>query len=172
MVTKIILVGMMGAGKTTVGKLLAKKLDYFFCDIDKKIEEKSGVKINTIFEFEGEEGFREREHLMLQDSLNLDKVIISTGGGIITNQSNRDLLKSEGAFVIYLKASLQILNERLKNDKTRPMLNEKNKLDTLNLLLRKREGFYEEVASLVIDTTQIKSTKVIDVILRELNFNE
>ena len=159
MVTKIILVGMMGAGKTTVGKLLAKKLDYVFCDIDKKIEEKSGVKVNTIFEFEGEEGFREREHLMLKDSLNLDKVIISTGGGIITNQSNRDLLKSEGAFVIYLKASLQILNERLKNDKTRPMLNEKNKLDTLSLLLRKREGFYEEVASLVIDTTQINQQK-------------
>ena len=79
MVSKIILVGMMGAGKTTIGKLLSNKLGYDFIDLDKIIEEKSGVKINTIFEIEGELGFRERELLVLSDSIKKDKVIISTG---------------------------------------------------------------------------------------------
>ena len=78
MATKIILVGMMGAGKTTIGKLLSNHLEFIFIDLDRKIEEKSGVKINTIFEIEGEEGFREREYLALNEALTEEKVVISS----------------------------------------------------------------------------------------------
>ena len=99
----------MGAGKTTIGKLLSNKLDYDFIDLDKIIEEKSGVKINTIFEIEGESGFRDRELQVLSDSLEMDKVIISTGGGIVTNEKSRVQLIKHKALIIYLKANLQTL---------------------------------------------------------------
>ena len=123
MASKIILVGMMGAGKTTIGKLLSNKIGYDFIDLDKIIEEKSGVKINTIFEIEGESGFRDRELQVLSDSLEMDKVIISTGGGIVTNEKSRAQLTKHKALIIYLKANLQTLCNRLKNDNSRPILN-------------------------------------------------
>ena len=100
MVSKIILVGMMGAGKTTIGKLLSNKLGYDFVDLDKIIEEKSGVKINTIFEIEGEAGFREREFQVLRDSIEKEKVIISTGGGIVTNEKSWTQLIKHNVFII------------------------------------------------------------------------
>ena len=141
MVTKIILVGMMGAGKTTIGKLLSNQLGFNFIDLDRKIEEKSGVKINTIFEIEGEEGFREREYLALNEALAEEKVVISTGGGVVVKDINRSLIQKSEAMVVYLKASLDILLGRLKNDKTRPMLDKDNKQLSLQQLLSEREPF-------------------------------
>jgi shikimate kinase len=168
MVTKIILVGMMGAGKTTIGKLLSNQLAFNFIDLDRKIEEKSGVKINTIFEIEGEEGFREREYLALKEALAEEKVVISTGGGVVVKDINRSLIQKSEAMVVYLKASLDILLGRLKNDKTRPMLNKDNKLLSLQKLLSEREPFYENLADFIIDTSHLKTNDVLKTITEKM----
>ena len=158
----------MGAGKTTIGKLLSNQLGFNFIDLDRKIEEKSGVKINTIFEIEGEEGFREREYLALNDALAEAKVVISTGGGIVVKEINRSLIHKSEAMVVYLKASLDILVSRLKNDKTRPMLDKDNKLLSLQKLLSEREPFYENLADFIIDTSQLKTNDVLKTITEKM----
>ena len=158
----------MGAGKTTIGKLLSNQLAFNFIDLDRKIEEKSGVKINTIFEIEGEEGFREREYLALNDALAEEKVIISTGGGVVVKDINRSLIQKSEAMVVYLKASLDILLGRLKNDKTRPMLNRDNKLLSLQKLLSEREPFYENLADFIIDTSYLKTNDVLKTITEKM----
>ena len=168
MVTKIILVGMMGAGKTTIGKLLSNQLAFNFIDLDRRIEEKSGVKINTIFEIEGEEGFREREYLALNEALAEEKVIISTGGGVVVKDINRSLIQKSEAMVVYLKASLDILLGRLKNDKTRPMLDKNNKQLSLQKLLSERELFYENLADFIIDTSHLKTNDVLKTITEKM----
>ena len=158
----------MGAGKTTIGKLLSNQLAFNFIDLDRKIEEKSGVKINTIFEIEGEEGFREREYLTLNEALAEEKVIISTGGGVVVKDINRSLIQKSEAMVVYLKASLDILLGRLKNDKTRPMLNKDNKLLSLQKLLSEREPFYENLADFIIDTSHLKTNDVLKTITEKM----
>ena len=158
----------MGAGKTTIGKLLSNQLAFNFIDLDRKIEEKSGVKINTIFEIEGEEGFREREYLALNEALTEEKVIISTGGGVVVKDINRSLIQKSEAMVVYLKASLDILLSRLKNDKTRPMLNKDNKLLSLQKLLSEREPFYENLADFIIDTSHLKTNDVLKTITEKM----
>ena len=168
MVTKIILVGMMGAGKTTIGKLLSNQLSFNFIDLDRMIEEKSGVKINTIFEIEGEEGFREREYLALNEALAEEKVVISTGGGVVVKDTNRSLIEKSEAMVVYLKASLDILVGRLKNDKTRPMLDKVNKQLSLQKLLSEREPFYENLADFIIDTSHLKTNDVLKTITEKM----
>ena len=168
MATKIILVGMMGAGKTTIGKLLSSQLGFNFTDLDRKIEEKSGVKINTIFEIEGEEGFREREYVALNEALAEEKVVISTGGGIVVKEINRSLIHKSEAMGVYLKASLDILVSRLKNDKTRPMLDKDNKLLSLQKLLSEREPFYENLADFIIDTSRLKTNDVLKKITEKM----
>jgi len=169
MVSKIILVGMMGAGKTTIGKLLSNKLGYDFIDLDKIIEEKSGVKINTIFEIEGEEGFRERELQVLSDVIENNKVIISTGGGIVTDERSRAHLIRNNALIIYLKANLQTLFNRLKNDNSRPMLNVNNKEQVIEKILQKREPLYQDLADMIVDTSQMKSIDVVKFIIRKMD---
>ena len=168
MVTKIILVGMMGAGKTTIGKLLSNHLEFIFIDLDRKIEEKSGVKINTIFEIEGEEGFREREHSALNEALAEEKVVISTGGGVVVKDINRSLIQKSEAMVVYLKASLDVLVGRLRNDKTRPMLDKDNKKLSLQKLLSEREPFYENLADFIIDTSHLKTNDVLKTITEKM----
>jgi len=168
MVSKIILVGMMGAGKTTIGKLLSNKLGYDFIDLDKIIEENSGVKINTIFEIEGELGFRERELQVLIDSLEKDKVVISTGGGVVTYEKSRAHLKKHNALIIYLKANLQTLFNRLKNDNSRPILNVDDKERIIEKILEEREPYYQDLADMKIDTSQIKSADVVKFIIKKM----
>jgi len=158
----------MGAGKTTIGKLLSNHLEFHFIDLDRKIEEKSGVKINTIFEIEGEEGFREREHSALNEALAEEKVVISTGGGVVVKAINRSLMQKSEAMVVYLKANLDILVVRLKNDKTRPMLDKDNKLLSLQKLLSEREPFYENLADFIIDTSKLKTNDVLKTITEKM----
>jgi len=158
----------MGAGKTTIGKLLSNHLEFHFIDLDRKIEEKSGVKINTIFEIEGEEGFREREHSALNEALAEEKVVISTGGGVVVKAINRSLMQKSEAMVVYLKANLDILVGRLKNDKTRPMLDKDNKLLSLQKLLSEREPFYENLADFIIDTSKLKTNDVLKTITEKM----
>ena len=117
----IYLIGLMGSGKTTLGKILSKKLDKQFYDSDHVIEEKLGVDVPMIFEYEGEAGFREREKDSLKELVSKKNIVLATGGGIILSQSNRDLL-SENGIVIYLKSNQKDLIKRMKNDKTRPLL--------------------------------------------------
>ncbi len=169
MVSKIILVGMMGAGKTTIGRLLSNKLGYDFVDLDKIIEEKSGVKINTIFEIEGEVGFREREFQVLRDSIEKEKVIISTGGGIVTNEKSRTHLINNNVFIIYLKANLQTLVSRLKNDNSRPILNVDNKEQVIERILLEREPLYQDLADMTVDSTHMKTIDVVKLIIQKMD---
>lgn len=169
MVSKIILVGMMGAGKTTIGKLLSNKLGYDFVDLDKIIEEKSGVKINTIFEIEGEAGFREREFQVLRASIEKEKVIISTGGGIVTNEKSTTQLIKHNVFIIYLKANLETLFSRLKNDNSRPILNVDNKEQVIEKILHEREPQYQDLADMTVDTTHMKTNDVVKLIIKKMD---
>ena len=169
MVSKIILVGMMGAGKTTIGKLLSNKLNYNFIDLDKIIEEKSGVKINTIFEIEGESGFRDRELQALRYSLEKDQVIISTGGGIVTYEKSRTQLIKNNALIIYLRANLQTLCNRLKNDNSRPILNVADKEQVIERVLEEREPYYYDLADMDVDTSHMKSIDVVKFIIKKMD---
>src|SRR5688572_1761916 len=109
----------MGAGKTTIGKLLAKHLGKSFYDTDQEIEKRTGVKVSTIFELEGEAGFRKRETAVIQELSQLSNIIMATGGGAILAEENRQLLKTNGT-VIYLRANVNELWHRMRNDKHRP----------------------------------------------------
>jgi shikimate kinase len=142
----IILVGPMGAGKTTVGKQIASQLKMQFVDVDQELEKRTGVSINLIFEIEKEAGFRARETAMLAELLNAKNTVIATGGGIITNEQNRDLLKQSAGLVIYLKTEVKHQLKRLRRDKQRPLLQGEGRRERLLNLARIRNPLYEQVA--------------------------
>ena len=156
----IFFVGLMGAGKTTIGKLLAKKFKKTFYDTDHEIEKKLGVKVSVIFELEGEEGFRKRETQMLDELTQKKNIILATGGGAILNETNRLFLKERGR-VIYLNAKPQNLVKRMAFDKDRPLLQQGNMLDTLTSLYKERHHLYLSVASFVVETGQQKTQTII-----------
>jgi len=157
----IFFVGLMGAGKTTIGKLLAKKLKKTFYDTDHEIEKKLGVKVSVIFELEGEEGFRKRETQMINELTSKKDIILATGGGAVLSEENRRLLKERGK-VIYLNAKPQQLAKRMAFDKDRPLLQQGNMLDTLNNLYKERHPLYLQVSSFVVDTGQQKTQTIIN----------
>jgi shikimate kinase len=157
----IFFVGLMGAGKTTIGKLLAKKLKKTFYDTDHEIEKKLGVKVSVIFELEGEAGFRKRETQMIDELTSKKDIILATGGGAILSEENRRLLKERGK-VIYLNAKPQYLAKRMAFDKDRPLLQKGNMLDTLNNLYKERHPLYLGVSSFVVDTGQQKTQTIIN----------
>ncbi len=157
----IFFVGLMGAGKTTIGKLLAKKLKKTFYDTDHEIEKKLGVKVSVIFELEGEEGFRKRETQMINELTSKKDIILATGGGAVLSEENRLLLKERGK-VIYLNAKPQQLTKRMAFDKDRPLLQQGNMLDTLNNLYKERHPLYLQVSSFVVDTGQQKTQTIIN----------
>lgn len=141
----------MGAGKTTIGRLLAKQLGREFYDSDVEIERKTGVRIPLIFELEGEEGFRKRETAAIEELSQLEHVVVATGGGAVLNPHNRALLKSSGN-IIYLRAKVHDLYQRTRHDKSRPLLqgvNPKQKLEQLYLV---RDPIYTELADYIVDT--------------------
>jgi Shikimate kinase len=154
----------MGAGKSTIGRQLARKLNLTFYDSDKVIEERTGVSIPTIFEVEGEAGFREREEQVIADLTTLPNILLATGGGSILRETNRQRIKEAGC-VIYLKASADQLFQRIKQDRSRPLMQTENPLQTLRNLLKAREPYYLEVADLVVPTGKQK----VNVILREIH---
>jgi shikimate kinase len=131
----IFFVGLMGAGKTTIGKLLAKKLKKTFFDTDHEIEKKLGVKVSVIFELEGEEGFRKRETQMIDELTQKKDIILATGGGAVLIEENRRMLKERGK-VIYLNAKPQNLAKRMAHDKDRPLLQQGNLEETLSRLYK------------------------------------
>ena len=145
------LVGLMGAGKTTVGRLLARHYGCTFHDSDHGIEARTGVKIPVIFEIEGETGFRRREEAAIAELTALPGIVLATGGGVVLSATNRERLKQSGV-VIYLRGSPEHLYERTRHDRNRPLLQTDNPLDTLRELYRQRDPLYREIADIVVDT--------------------
>ena len=145
------LVGLMGAGKTTVGRLLAKHYGCTFYDSDHEIEARTGVKIPVIFEIEGEAGFRKREEAAIAELTGLTGIVLATGGGAVLSATNRDNLKKNGV-VIYLRGMPEHLYERTRHDRNRPLLQTENPLAKLRELFRQRDPLYREVADIVVDT--------------------
>jgi shikimate kinase len=156
----------MGAGKTTIGRQLAKSLSVPFYDSDKAIEESTGVDIPTIFEFEGEEGFRDREQKMIQKLTQLRGIVLATGGGAIIREENRKLLKDNG-YVVYLQCSVERILERTRRDTQRPLLRTENPKDRLQKLFEQRQALYLACADFKIDTGILKSKTVVSRILEE-----
>jgi len=147
----IFLVGMMGAGKTSVGRVLARNLGKTFHDSDQVIEARTGVKIPVIFELEGEQGFRARESAVLEELSAMHGIVLATGGGAVLSESNRRTLRSRGA-VVYLRASVADLWNRTRHDRNRPLLHTPDPLTRLQELHAQRDQLYREVAHLTVDT--------------------
>ena len=147
----IFLVGMMGAGKTTLGKALARRLEREFVDTDRVLVERTGVAVATIFEIEGEEGFRRRESAILEELAQRGDCVVATGGGAILSADNRRLMRAAGT-VVYLRSRLESLWERTRQDTSRPLLRTPNPKKTLADLLEQRDPLYREAAHIVVDT--------------------
>ena len=141
------LVGPMGVGKTTIGKLLAKRLKRRFVDLDDEIERRAGAAIPWIFDVEGEAGFRKRESELLTEYADSELMIVSTGGGVVLKEENRNILKSTG-IVVFLNASVDQLYERTRKDKKRPLLQVPNRKKVIADFKAKRDPLYKEVADL------------------------
>jgi shikimate kinase len=146
---RIFLIGPMASGKTTIGQKLAKHLQIGFIDTDQQIEKNTGAEISWIFDIEGEKSFREREHQILKKACSEINCVISTGGGIVIRKDNRDLLRDSG-LIIYLETSIQSQLERTLLDKSRPLLDSKDKELTLRNLKKERSPLYEEIANITI----------------------
>jgi len=149
----LFLVGLMGAGKTTVGKALARRTGKTFYDSDHVIEERSGVRVGTIFDIEGEQSFRSRESAVIADLAKLDNIVLATGGGAVLRPENRQVLRAHGT-VIYLCAPIDDLLARTQHDKNRPLLRTADPRAKLESLLAERDPLYREVADLVMSTSQ------------------
>ena len=163
----IYLVGLMGAGKTTIGRSLAKRLGMRFIDTDKEIEARTGVSIPTIFEIEGEEGFRKREAQVISEMAQQGALVVATGGGGVLRESNRITMRASG-FVIYLNVPPQLLWERTRHDKNRPLLQVDDPKLKLTQLFTAREPLYREVANLVVDGGRMSAQAVLQYLLKEL----
>jgi shikimate kinase len=146
----IYLVGMMGAGKTTIGRHLARRLKKRFVDCDHEVEARTGVRIPVIFEIEGEEGFRRRESMVLDEMASERGLVLATGGGVVLNPSNRSRLAETG-LVVYLCAPPEELYARTQHDRNRPLLQVPDPLGKIRELYAARDPLYREVAHIVFE---------------------
>ncbi|WP_222846765.1 shikimate kinase [Chitinolyticbacter meiyuanensis] len=161
------LVGMMGAGKTTVGRALAKATGKHFYDSDHEIESRTGVRIPTIFEVEGETGFRAREAAMIAELAAQKDIVLATGGGAVLNPDSRAAL-ARGGFVIYLRASVDDIYQRTAHDKNRPLLQTANPKERIRELFEARDPLYREVADLTVDTSRQSVQQLTQALLAKL----
>jgi shikimate kinase len=145
------LVGLMGSGKSTIGRHLAKRLGKSFIDSDHEIERRTGVKIPVIFEIEGEGGFRLREQQVIHELTGRQGIVLATGGGAVLSPANREDLRARGT-VIYLRANIDDLYARTRRDKNRPLLQTPDPKAKLTELFLQRDPLYKEIAHIVIDT--------------------
>ncbi|NYT37257.1 shikimate kinase [Allopusillimonas soli] len=147
----VFLVGMMGAGKTTIGRHLARMLNRQFIDLDHELEARCGVRVALIFDIEGEEGFRRRETALLDECSRRQGIILATGGGAVLAEENRRML-SERGLVLYLRATAEELFRRVARDRSRPLLQTPDPQARIRALLDQREPLYESIARLTVDT--------------------
>lgn len=167
----IFLVGLMGAGKTTIGRQLARKLNMRFVDSDHEIEARTGASIPWIFEIEGEASFRRREADMIRELSAQDGLVLATGGGAVLNPASRALLAARGT-VVYLRASIGSILQRTAHDKNRPLLQTADPRAKLEELLAQRDPLYREIADLVIDTGRPNVQSMVQTILDQLAVQE
>ena len=164
----IFLVGLMGAGKTTIGRILARKLGKRFIDSDHEIEARTGASIPWIFEIEGEESFRRREAEVIRDLTAQDGIVLATGGGAVLDPASRAFLKARGR-VVYLRANVSSIMLRTSHDKNRPLLQTADPRKKLEELTAQREPLYREIADLVIDTGRPNVQSMVQTILAQLS---
>jgi len=161
----IILIGPMGSGKTTVGKQLAKRRRMDFVDSDHLIEERCGVNISTIFDIEGEDGFRKRETKMLEELCARVGVVLATGGGAVTSEENRILLRKSG-YVVYLKTSIETQLARTQKNQNRPLLENVDAEHKLTELMEERGVLYEQEA---VTSGERVVSKVVEEIMQAID---
>lgn len=147
----LIFIGMMGSGKTTMGRSLARHLGKTFVDSDEEIQKRTGVTIPHIFDIEGEAGFRQRETAVIRDLVERDNIVLATGGGAVLSEQNRALLQQNG-LVIYLKAGVHDLWLRTRHDHNRPLLQAGDLRARLTELIHQRDPLYQQVADIVIQS--------------------
>ena len=165
--SNIFLVGPMGAGKSTVGKQLAKSLGRDFYDSDKEIEKRTGVSIAWIFEMEGEAGFRLRERKVIDELTELKNIVLATGGGAVLAEENRRVLRSRG-YVVYLSASVEQLLRRTNKDKNRPLLQTGQPEDKITGLMAERAPLYKDVADIELRTGDQSIQYVVSGLIKQL----
>jgi len=163
----IFLVGMPGAGKTTVGRQLARRLARSFIDADHEIEARTGVRIPLIFDIEGEQGFREREARVIAELAERNDQVVATGGGAVLRPENRAALR-QGGTVIYLNASPRLLFERTRLDPNRPLLQVDDPQKKLEELYSQRDPLYREVADIVVDAVGGSVVQLVKMVERQL----
>jgi len=149
----------MGSGKTTIGKILSKMLNKDFYDSDHVVEEKTGVKVPLIFEYEGEVGFRKREEVVLKDLVHHKNIVLATGGGVILSKNNCKLLSDNGQ-VIYLKSNCDDLVTRMTGDQSRPLLQEGDLKETLETLFKIRDPIYASISDYIIETAGKRAKEI------------
>ncbi|QQL45063.1 shikimate kinase [Sulfuriroseicoccus oceanibius] len=150
----IVLVGFMATGKTTIGRILSKKLGFQFVDCDHEIEKQQGMKITEIFKTQGEEAFRQMETDFLQSLASQSKLIISTGGGVVGRQPNREILPTLG-YVVWLHTKKQVIFDRVMSNSNRPLVQTEDPMGTIKALLKVRKPLYKEVADIQIKTHKL-----------------
>ena len=155
----IFIVGPMGSGKSTVGKIISDEMFLNFFDTDEEIELRTGASIDWIFDLEGEEGFRGRESDILNEMVKKNSIVLSTGGGIILSDDNRELLSSRGT-VFYLSTPISVQVERTAKDKDRPLLKNGDPEEILTKLHKERKALYEEVSDHIVETENKSSKEV------------
>lgn len=160
----------MGAGKTTVGRQLAARLNWGFVDTDHEVERRTGVRVPLIFEIEGEDGFRRRETQVLSELLTTrqDGVVLATGGGAVLREENRRAMRDSAGLIVYLCVSPRLLYARTCHDKGRPLLQVADPLAKLESLLKERDPYYREVADLVIDGDHFSAKQIVSAIDKEV----
>ena len=164
----IFLIGPMGAGKSAVGRHLARALHLTFADSDDEVESRTGVDISFIFEKEGEEGFRKRESAAIDDLTKMDGVVLATGGGAVISPENRSHLGGRG-FVVYLYTTVEQQVSRTEKGRERPLLESGDRRDILEDLLLQRDPLYREVADIVVETDGRKVHSVANEIIEQIS---
>ncbi|MES9870931.1 MAG: shikimate kinase AroK [Sedimenticola sp.] len=163
----IFLVGPMGAGKTTIGRQLAEQLGLEFADSDKELQRRTGVDIPTIFDFEGEEGFRRREKAVIDELTQREGLVLATGGGAVLDHENRAWLSARG-FVVYLFCSPEQQYERTLRDRNRPLLQTEDPLSRLRALMEQRDPIYRQLADLVVQSEKRSAVSVAKEIVKRV----
>jgi len=160
-------VGLMGAGKTTVGRTVARRLNYPFFDSDHELEARCGVRIPIIFEHEGEAGFRDREAHIIAELASRQGIVLATGGGAVLRPENREVLRANGT-VVYLRASPHDLWLRTRHDRNRPLLQTQDPKGRLEALYAERDPLYREVADFIIETGKPSVAQLANMVLMQL----